>query len=59
MTKNFEQLFNEYMETNEKLKNENITLDEAIDLYKQSQKQYQKLKEKLDKSKMEIIEIKD
>lgn len=59
MTKNFEQLFNEYIETNEKLKNENITLDEAIDLYKQGQKQYQKLKEKLDKSKMEIIEIKD
>ncbi len=57
--KKYEEYFLEYKAISESLKNDKLTLDESISKYKKSKEIYQKLKEILDNSMLEIEQIKD
>lgn len=57
--KDFEILFENYKNISENLKDENITLDEAMSKYKESKVLYSKLKEILEESKLEIESFKE
>lgn len=57
--KNYEDYLEDYKEISQSLKNDDLSLDEAIEKYKQSKNIYKKLKDILEKSKLEIENIKE
>ncbi|NLW51779.1 MAG: hypothetical protein GXY87_00240 [Tissierellia bacterium] len=57
--KDFELYFEKYKSISESLRNENISLEEAMTLYRQSKEIYAKLKMVLEESKLEIESFKE
>lgn len=57
--KKYEDYLEDYKEISQSLKNDDLSLDEAIEKYKQSKNIYKKLKDILEKSKLEIENIKE
>lgn len=59
MENKFEELFDKYKEISNKLENKDITLDEALKLYEESDIIYSKLNEQIESAKIKINNIRD
>lgn len=59
MENKFEELFDKYKEISNKLENKDITLDEALKLYEESDIIYSKLNEQIENAKIKINNIRD
>lgn len=59
MENKFEELFDKYKEILNKLENKDITLDEALKLYEESDIIYSKLNEQIESAKIKINNIRD
>lgn len=59
MENKFEKLFDKYKEISNKLENKDITLDEALKLYEESDIIYSKLNEQIESAKIKINNIRD
>lgn len=57
--KDYEKYYKEYISISESLKDDDISLDEAMDKYKKSKEIYGKLKAILDDAKLEVENIKE
>ncbi len=59
MEDKFEDLFDQYKNISKKLENKDITLDEALKLYEESDVIYSKLNEQIENAKIKINNIRD
>ncbi|EHR34476.1 hypothetical protein HMPREF9709_00783 [Helcococcus kunzii ATCC 51366] len=59
MEDKFEDLFGQYKDISKKLENKDITLDEALKLYEESDVIYSKLNEQIENAKIKINNIRD
>lgn len=59
MEDKFEDLFEQYKDISKKLENKDITLDEALKLYEESDVIYSKLNEQIENAKIKINNIRD
>lgn len=59
MEDKFEDLFEKYKDISKKLENKDITLDEALKLYEESDVIYSKLNEQIENAKIKINNIRD
>lgn len=59
MEDKFEDLFEQYKDISKKLENKDISLDEALKLYEESDVIYSKLNEQIENAKIKINNIRD